>query len=236
VTGRARRALVGWSGFVGGSLDARIAPVAAAAVEVPAGLEGLEVAETEIGDVRGKGVEAAAVASLARHTLRAAAIGLVQPSDALATLNKVLLRDETERFCTVVFMRLTWDGAWRAVVSSGGHALPLLSRDGALSVEIGQPGTVLGVVDDPLLYDDETPLQPGDNVLLYTDGIPEGRNGNEFYGEERLAGVVANHHESAGALAEAVVRDVLDFQQQQARDDIAIVAVRVPLPVSSEVG
>ncbi|HZG95469.1 MAG TPA: SpoIIE family protein phosphatase [Mycobacteriales bacterium] len=189
-----------------------------------------------VGDVRGKGVEAAAVASLARHTLRAAAIGLVQPSDALATLNKVLLRDETERFCTVVFMRLTWDGAWRAVVSSGGHALPLLSRDGALSVEIGQPGTVLGVVDDPLLYDDETPLQPGDNVLLYTDGIPEGRNGNEFYGEERLAGVVANHHESAGALAEAVVRDVLDFQQQQARDDIAIVAVRVPLPVSSEVG
>jgi sigma-B regulation protein RsbU (phosphoserine phosphatase) len=183
-----------------------------------------------VGDVRGKGVEAAAVASLARHTLRAAAIGLVQPSHALATLNEVLLRDEAERFCTVVVMRCTWVGGWRVVVSSGGHALPLLSRRGSPPVEIGQPGTVLGVVDDPLLCDDETMLLPGDDVLLYTDGVPEGRNGNEFYGEERLGRVVANRYESAADLADAVVGDVLAFQEQQARDDIAIVAVRVPPP------
>jgi sigma-B regulation protein RsbU (phosphoserine phosphatase) len=187
-----------------------------------------------VGDVRGKGIEAAAVASLARHTLRAAAIGLTRPSHALATLNEVLLRDQTERFCTVVFMRLTWDGGWRAVVSSGGHALPLLSRDGAPPAEIGQPGTVLGVIEDPLLYDDETPLEPGDCVLLYTDGVPEGRNGHEFYGEDRLERIVANRHSSAGELADRVVEDVLEFQDHQARDDIAIVAVRVPTAVDSE--
>lgn len=183
-----------------------------------------------IGDVRGKGVGAAVVTSLARHTLRAASVHLERPSDTLATLNQVLLRDSTERFCTVALVRLTRSaGAWHAAVGSAGHPLPVLRRDGRTPTEIGQPGTVLGVIDEPELSDVELDLQPGDCLLLYTDGVPDGRRGQDFYGEDRLMQVVASPVASAEQLTEAVLEDVLAYQSGDARDDIAIVVVRVPL-------
>jgi sigma-B regulation protein RsbU (phosphoserine phosphatase) len=82
-----------------------------------------------IGDVQGKGVEAAVVTALARHTIRAAAVDQSEPSQILTTLNTVLLRDDpTGRLCTVTVVRLRRaGGAWTATTSCGGHPAPLLS-------------------------------------------------------------------------------------------------------------
>jgi sigma-B regulation protein RsbU (phosphoserine phosphatase) len=184
-----------------------------------------------VGDVRGKGVEAATVASLARHTLRAAAMRTALPRVALQTLHQALEREATERFCTAVFARVrrVSPGRFRLVVASGGHPLPLLaSADGRVS-PIGRHGTLLGVVDVPTLEDTAVDLHPGDVVVFYTDGVPEGRRGREFYGEERLAELVrARRATGAAGVAEAVVEDVLAFQEGVPRDDIAIVALAVP--------
>jgi sigma-B regulation protein RsbU (phosphoserine phosphatase) len=184
-----------------------------------------------VGDVRGKGVEAATVGVLARHTLRAAAMRTSRPKLALQTLHQTLEREPTERFCTAVFARVrrTSPGRFRLVVACGGHPLPLLaSADGSVT-PIGRHGSLLGVLDHPSFVDTTVHLQVGDAVVLYTDGVPEGRRGREFYGEERLAERVQSRRaDGAAAVAEGIVEHVVAFQDGVPRDDIAVVVLAVP--------
>jgi sigma-B regulation protein RsbU (phosphoserine phosphatase) len=182
-----------------------------------------------IGDVCGKGVEAAVVTALARNTLRAAAIRTPAPSTMLHTLNEVLLRQGTDRFCTVVVVRLRRsDAGWTAVTSCGGHPPPLLSRSGGRPEPFGRYGTLVGILQTPRFHDTELELAPGDTLVLYTDGVTEGRRGLDFFGDERLAASAAAAGGSAASLVDGVLADVLAFQSGDARDDIAVVAVRVP--------
>jgi sigma-B regulation protein RsbU (phosphoserine phosphatase) len=188
-----------------------------------------------IGDVCGKGVEAAVVTALARYTLRAAAVRFPLPSMALDTLNEVLLRQDTDRFCTAALLRLRAndDGAWTATVSVGGHPLPLLSRGGEAPVTVGRPGSLLGVLPDPEFHDTVVRLAPGDAVVLFTDGVTEGRSGRAFYGERRLEAVIAGHAGSAAGLVDGIAGDVLRYQSDHPTDDVAVVAVHVPAPRGS---
>jgi sigma-B regulation protein RsbU (phosphoserine phosphatase) len=182
-----------------------------------------------VGDVRGKGVQAAVVTSLARHTLRGSAIRTEKPSEALQELNRVLLKSDSSRFCTVVVVRLQrTGGAWRATICCGGHPQPMLVSAAGKVRTVGSPGTLIGVLEDPSLPDVEVPLDPGDAMLLYTDGVTEGRCGGAFYGEIRLAGALQRGAGSAESLVDGVLSDVLHFQAGYPRDDIAVVAIRVP--------
>ena len=185
-----------------------------------------------VGDVCGKGVEAAVVTALARYTLRAAAVRVSEPSQALETLNQVLLRNESDRFCTAAVLRMRHrDGAWTATLASGGHPLPYLVRSGAGPEAVGGAGSLLGVLETPEFHDAEVALEPGDSLVLYTDGVTEGRCGPDFYGEERLVAAIAAISANAGFatdLAEGILADVLQFQEGDPSDDVAVVAVRVP--------
>lgn len=182
-----------------------------------------------LGDVAGKGVSAAVVTALVRWGVRAAAVEHTSPREVLYTVNESLLQHETHRFCTVAFVRLTGTGdSWTAVIGLGGHEPPVLrSSDGSLR-SVGEPGVVLGVVRQPDLRDHWVALAPGDMLLLFTDGVPEGRSGQQFYGDHRIAAVVAGEHACAHDLVEALLSDVLSFQNDDPRDDIAVVAIRVP--------
>ncbi len=182
------------------------------------------------GDVRGKGIGAAILTALARHTVRAAAVRYPRPSDILATLNDVLLRDDTDRFCTVVALHLRQtDPGWTATICCGGHPLPLLQRHGAPPSFVGQPGSLLGVFAGPTLHDVEIELRPGDEVVLYTDGVTEGRRADgTFFGEERFARSAAAHRGDARRLADGLLEEVLAFQAGNPRDDTVVVALRVP--------
>jgi sigma-B regulation protein RsbU (phosphoserine phosphatase) len=182
-----------------------------------------------IGDVCGKGVEAAIITALARYTIRAAAVRFPSAHDALETLNEVLLKHETTRFCTAVIMRLKrTEGFWRARISTGGHPLPMLiTADGGLR-SVGQQGALLGVFDNPDLVDTEVDLVAGDTLVLYTDGVTEGRNATDFYGETRLDAAASASYGTAESMVQGILDDVLQFQDGRPRDDIAVVAVRVP--------
>jgi len=183
-----------------------------------------------IGDVRGKGVDAAVITTLARHTLRAAAVDDRPPSALLRVLNDVLLQHGTERFCTVAGVRLSREGNdWLATLCCGGHPLPLIRRQDGTTKQVGQPGTILGVFPDPELVDVELPLRPGDIGLLYTDGVTEARRNRELYGDEQLVATARNAEPSAGGVVDAVLKDVLAYQRDQAKDDIALVAFGVPV-------
>ncbi len=183
-----------------------------------------------IGDVCGKGVEAAVVTSLARYTVRAAAVRQSEPSAALATLNEVLLHHETDRFCTVAVFRLRREAeGWMATVSCGGHPLPFLLHPPSPPSNFGRPGSLVGVLDDPQFFDTTITFGIGDTIVMYTDGVTEARRGNgELYGEERLTAFLAPERQSARNLVDELLEEVVQFQSQQLRDDIALIAIAVP--------
>ena len=185
-----------------------------------------------VGDVRGKGVDAAAVTALARYTIRAGAVSLQRPSEVLRLLNDVLIRHASDRFCTVSLVRVKRpNGSWLGTVSCGGHPLPLLARKGDRAEPVGVFGLLLGDFEEPKLHDREFVLAPGDALLLYTDGVTEARGSKEFFGEERLEEALERNAGSAKGLTERLLDTVLTFQDGLPRDDIVIVALQVPEPL-----
>ena len=182
-----------------------------------------------LGDVAGKGVDAAVLTSLVRYSLRAIAVRETQPSRALRELNEILMRHATDRFCTMTFLRLRLtDGTWTVTMSSGGHAPPLLTEPGSPPSPLGSPGSLVGAFEGGAWTDNVLPLAPGQSLLLYTDGVTEGRHDDDFFGEERLALSVATHAGDAARLVSGVLEDALAFQHHAPRDDIALVAIGVP--------
>jgi sigma-B regulation protein RsbU (phosphoserine phosphatase) len=183
-----------------------------------------------IGDVCGKGVEAAIVTSLARHTVRAAAVLHGEPSAVLATLNEVLLHNESERYCTLSVVRLREQAVgWSATVSCGGHPLPMLIGRAGRPLPFGKPGSLVGGLSHASFSDTTVLLEAGDVMLIHTDGVTEARNEDgEFYGDDRMKALLAALPASAPALVDGLLDDVMQFQSQQPRDDIAIVAVGLP--------
>ncbi len=180
-----------------------------------------------LGDIQGKGVEAAVVTALARYTVRTAAVEHDRPSDVLRTLNDVLRLHESERLCTAVVLRLRREGAaWRTTLALGGHPPPLLVREGGTVEEIGRGGPLLGFFPEATFADTELVLHPGDRLVTYSDGVSEARIGGAFLDPAEVSAVAASPWESAAEAAARLLAVVLDFQRGQPRDDIAIVTLR----------
>ena len=197
-----------------------------------------------VGDVRGKGVEAAAVTGLARHTIRSRSLSDPSPRAILRQLNHLLLRAEADKaaaggtswdleplFCTVVAISLTdLDGGVDATICAAGHPLPLVRRvDGSVE-PVGVRGDVLGVMDEVDLTDHTTRLGPGDVLIAFTDGITERHRGPSHFGEEGIVAVLRRTGEAgADAIAAHVEEAAKAFVAGNADDDMAVVVVRVPL-------
>ena len=191
-----------------------------------------------IGDVSGKGAEAAAVLALARYTIRAVAARESDPSAVLTWLNETMLRQRRERedykFCTVTYARLetneesTKHGV-RVTVCRGGHPVPFLLKADGKIFKVGQPGCAIGVCDDANLSDQEARLGPGDTLVLYTDGVVEARSPEGiFFGEERLMALLRSSVAlDAPTIASRIEGAVLNFQGQAPHDDVAVLVLRV---------
>jgi sigma-B regulation protein RsbU (phosphoserine phosphatase) len=185
-----------------------------------------------IGDVCGKGPEAAALTALARYTVRAAAIRERRPSRVLRVLSQaVLAEDLNERFCTAAYARVVpGDDRVSVELSCGGHPPPLvLRRDGSVH-RAGRPGTLLGLFEAVELSDDAVELEPGDALVLFTDGATDAKRGGEVLGEERLRALVAACAglPRAEDMAVRLEDGIVSFQDGGRQDDLAIVVLRVP--------
>jgi PAS domain S-box-containing protein len=182
-----------------------------------------------IGDVAGKGAEAAALTSLARYTLRTASMLDTSPAHNLRLLNEALLSRRAGT-CTVLYARLQprEQGPVLLTAASAGHPPPLVLRaDGALE-ELTPPGTLLGAVEAPRLRARDVELGRGDLVLLYTDGATDVRTAGGILGEgplrEALAGAGGA---SAAEVVERVATVVREAQDGRLDDDLALLALRV---------
>ena len=182
-----------------------------------------------IGDVCGKGAEAAAITALARYTLRASVLHSRRPSQVLRELNEALLRQGLDyRFCTALYAAVTPrpDGC-EVVLATGGHPLPLLVRAGGTVEQAGEPGTLLGIVRDPEISEQRVVLRDGDALVLYTDGVTEASPADHALGPDRLAELLLScDGRDAGAIAEAVERTAIQVQNGHLRDDVAVVVLR----------
>lgn len=185
-----------------------------------------------VGDVCGKGAEAAAVTAMARYTIRAAAVRRRSPAAILKLLNDAMLRQEdgaagAGRFCTIACVQLDLSrDRVRATVACGGHPPPAVLRaDGSVD-ELGAPGTLLGLVDDPELRDVAGELGPGDTLVLYTDGLTEAAAPEVVWTPEDLLEALRG---AAGKPARGVVDHLLERAigpLGAPRDDVAVLALR----------
>ena len=179
-----------------------------------------------VGDVCGKGLEAAALTGLARHTLRAVA-NVDKPSEALAQLNRALLRERIDgRFCTValaVFDPPEDDGT-RVTVAIGGHPRPQHVRRSGESSAVGRHGTLLGVAEKVDLHDDEVTLTQGEALVLFTDGIVGKRDAGEGSIALRSA-LRLGPPSSAGELRDRIERYVRDEVGGDQMDDVALLVL-----------
>lgn len=181
-----------------------------------------------LGDVCGKGAEAAVDTALARYTVRASAIRTRSPRRVLTELHNAMDRSDTQGFCTAVYLRVRKrSNGIRLSVSVGGHHLPLIvGPDGSVE-EFGEPGALLGMLGPPRLHDVNRVLAPGESLVLFTDGVLEARRGDDFFGEDRIAALLQNCVDcSAEETSTRLAGAAIDFQDGDARDDIAVLVLR----------
>lgn len=194
-----------------------------------------------LGDVCGKGPQAAALTSLTRYTLRAAALHDPDPVSALTTLNKVLHERYADsgdpRYCTAVYGTFEPDpdtGQVAVHLASGGHPPVIAVRaDGAADFLPTPGGLLVGILPSARFTAATTVLAPGDMLLLYTDGITEARTGEGrtgLYGDEALLAFAADHAGESPPAAIQALTDLLNSFGDGLDDDTALLALGVPVP------
>ena len=187
-----------------------------------------------VGDVCGNGAGAAVVTSLARYTLRAAAVHDPDPVAVLTELNAALHRERLDpghRFCSVGFGVLTPEaGGCGVVLATGGHPPPVVIRsDGTAEYGYDVGGQVVGLLPEASFVATALHLGPGDTLLLYTDGLSEARVDRDLrYDEDDLLEFLASQAPASASHAVAAVRGLLDGFGPALDDDTALLVVGVP--------
>src|SRR4051794_16425543 len=165
-----------------------------------------------MGDVTGKGVQAAALTALARHTARTAALFDSRLAAVLSRLNRVLRDQPSPSLVTLACARLEPGGM--ISVASAGHPLPLRAPAAGGAAAIGGHGLLLGADEDVDWAERPVRMTPGDTLLFYTDGIVDTPGEGERFGEERLARLVAQAPREPRELLASVEEALHDFQAE----------------------
>ena len=184
-----------------------------------------------VADVSGHGVPAALIASMVKIAVVSRVDCIDRPARLLSEVNRTLAGNFRHGFVTAAFVFLDSESS-EMVIASAGHPQPLLlsTKTGSLR-EVGGTGTVLGRFDDAVFHEVRYPFNPGDRLVLYTDGIVEARDSAaEMFGEERLRSVIGTSTNlCADELAERLIGEVRTWTQSQSNDteddDLTLIVV-----------
>jgi len=184
-----------------------------------------------VGDVSGKGVQAAAVTGLVRDVIRVLVRDARPLPEALHRLNDTLIERGGGRYCTLALAAVgpaaNGDGDLAVSLHLAGHDRPVAVRADGRAAFVGTGGTALGLLDEVATPVAELTLRPGDALVFYTDGVTERRRGRDLFGPERLrdaAAPLAGY--SADVVAARLRSAVIGFSGDSPRDDIAILVLR----------
>jgi GAF domain-containing protein len=191
--------------------------------ELPDGRYGIAV-----GDVSGKGAEAAARTAMVKYMLRAFAMSNPSPASVMFNLNNALGRElDLERFATLVYGVLDGDNL-ELILARAGHPPPLVYRSSTKTVEALESieGSILGAFEDQDYSESLFKLESGDVFLLYTDGLIEARGEAGFYGRKRIEEALQDDAQSLSPeeLTRSIYSRVRDFGELG--DDTVVFAIK----------
>jgi len=180
-----------------------------------------------VGDISGKGLDAAVLTSLVRNTLRAYAVEPgVTPDEVVSRLNAaVYAQTSTEMFVTL-FMALIepFDGSM--AYCNAAHPSPMLRRGDGTVTELPGNSPLVGAFPSVRFETSNATMDDGDILLLYTDGVLESRQGNEMFGEARIAQVAAEEHADIQTMVDRLLAWVAAFSDGTFKDDIAVLVAQ----------
>jgi phosphoserine phosphatase RsbU/P len=186
-----------------------------------------------IGDVCGKGQDAAAVTAAARHAIRVLAHWDSDPAGVLRCANEIMMEEEFGgRFVTASVGHLRWeDGGLRVLLASAGHPWPVLIRPDGRTEILPGGGLPLGIFPDAEPSRQEVELVPGDLLFFFSDGLASACGPDMVYFDDRLADeLAALGGESAARVVGRLREVVLEFCRGQLRDDVTMLALRAGEP------
>jgi sigma-B regulation protein RsbU (phosphoserine phosphatase) len=186
-----------------------------------------------VGDICGKGLQAAKAAALARHTVNAAAMQHSDPAGVMELLNQTFLsrHDPDHSFLTAVYGTLERCGnAWSVQLACAGHAPPIVRRADGSAAPVDVHGSLIGIMPSLEMRTARLTLHPGDTIVLYTDGVSEARHDNELFGDTAICALLggAGPEVDADGLARLIEDAALQFCGGTPTDDIAVLVLRVP--------
>ncbi len=190
------------------------------AIELPGG-DALFV----VGDVAGHGVDAVATMAQLRFTAKGMVVTGSSLTSALARLNTLLLHSRGSHGTATLVLARYEPARRRLVWAQAGHLPPLLLRDGTARYLERPKGVLLGASTTPVYAEAECLLEPGDRLVLYTDGLVERPAEGIDRGLDRLAGAAAAHHADEPRFLEPLLADMLGTSL---RDDVCVLDIRVP--------
>ncbi|NTV62039.1 MAG: PP2C family protein-serine/threonine phosphatase [Oscillochloris sp.] len=182
-----------------------------------------------VADVTGKSIAAALVMAMSRSTIRSEATRHESPADVLRYANTTLCQDNTFKQMITAFYGVLDTRTLRLAISNAGHPYPVLRRDGRLTeIELG--GLPLGAREDAYYGEQIIQLQPGDQLVLISDGLLEEQNVHrELFGFERMLATIAHAHpENPDRAMHDIWETVCQFRgDSEQSDDITLVVVQV---------
>ena len=181
-----------------------------------------------LGDVTGKGIQAAADMAMAKFSFRALVRMHPEPGDFLTRANEVVVGEiGAGKFITMLYVLVDPKTRSVACASAGHPAARVVHPDGSVTPVAGR-GLALGIESDQEYETERVEAEPGSSIVLFTDGVLEARRDGELYGEERLDDLLARRAElDPQALAEAILADCRNFAGGDLGDDCALVVLRL---------
>lgn len=179
-----------------------------------------------VGDISGKGLNAATLTSLVKNTIRAYSYQRETPAEIIGRTNNVVKKAATPRTFVTVFFGILDTVTGKLVYCSAGHPIAMLKKSTNDVINLHTSSTVIGVFPNQEYYNDYEQLEKNDYLILYTDGITEARFNSEFFGEERLARLIKETEiDKAKDYPVTIFNKVMDYTHGKLIDDVVLVAV-----------
>ncbi len=183
-----------------------------------------------IGDVSGKGLEAATMTSVAKNTIRAYAYQHASPALVASLTNEAVVKVTGESAFVTAFIGILNKRSGRLAYCGAGHPPALIRRADGGIVRMDTRCPAFGVFRDLSYEDSFVDLAPGDRLVLYTDGVIEARRNGELFGEERLAALISEWQSGGGPLSRTIYDCIEAFAGPKLTDDIALLTLGLVLP------
>jgi len=186
-----------------------------------------------IADVCGKGVQAATKTSMIKYSVRGLVAAGLPPARVVAEVNRMTAEAGDPSDIVTLWLGRLDPASLELVWANGGHPPGLVLQADGEVVPLPPTGPLLGASGDAIYDEGTVRLSAGDKIVLYTDGVTEARQGNTFFGEERVRTTIAEYI-SAEETAHGILSAVRDFVRAELRDDVAVLALTVRGPAVAE--